>query len=96
MTVKIRVLLSCEAVWCCSRIPVFQRRGLERDGRFSFLLASHNRTPLHSMPICMPFYPIQVTSSWRWRQHVPLICCYPTTTLHGVTTQKTSTWTCQL
>jgi hypothetical protein len=27
-----------------------------------------------------------------WRQHVPLKRWYPTTTLHGVTTQKTSTW----
>jgi hypothetical protein len=33
-----------------------------------------------------------VPSPWRWRQHEPLKCWYPTTTLHGVTTQKTSTW----
>jgi hypothetical protein len=26
---------------------------------------------------------------WRWRQHGPLKCWYPTTTLHDVTTQKT-------
>jgi hypothetical protein len=32
------------------------------------------------------------TLPWRWRQHEPLKCWYPTTTLHGVTTQKTSTW----
>jgi hypothetical protein len=28
----------------------------------------------------------------RWRQHGPLKLWYPTTTLYGVTTQKTSTW----
>jgi hypothetical protein len=28
---------------------------------------------------------------WRCRQHGPLKCWYPTTTLHGITTQKTST-----
>jgi hypothetical protein len=29
---------------------------------------------------------------WRWRQHGPPKRRYPTTTLLGVTTQKTSTW----
>jgi hypothetical protein len=33
----------------------------------------------------------QKTSTWRWRQHGPPKWWYPTTTLHGVTTQKTST-----
>jgi hypothetical protein len=28
---------------------------------------------------------------WRWRQHGPLKCWYPTTTLHSVTTQKIET-----
>jgi len=28
-------------------------------------------------------------SAWRWRQHGPLSRWYPTTALHGVTTQKT-------
>jgi hypothetical protein len=38
--------------------------------------------------------PSPVTLLWRWRQHGPLKCWYPTTTLHGITTQKTlSTWT---
>jgi hypothetical protein len=32
-------------------------------------------------------------TGWRWRQHGPLKRWYPTTTQHGVTTQKTSTWT---
>jgi hypothetical protein len=31
-------------------------------------------------------------SHWRWRQHGPLKRLYPTTTLHVVTTQKTTTW----
>jgi len=31
-------------------------------------------------------------SSWRWRQHRSLKALYPTTTLHGVSTQNTSTW----
>jgi len=30
-------------------------------------------------------------STWRWRQHVPLKHWYPTTSLHGVITQKTVT-----
>jgi hypothetical protein len=33
-----------------------------------------------------------ITSHWRRRQHGPLTRWYPTTTLHGVTTQKTTTW----
>jgi hypothetical protein len=32
------------------------------------------------------------SSPWRWRQHGPPKHCYPTTGLHGVTTQKTLTW----
>jgi hypothetical protein len=31
-------------------------------------------------------------SPWRWRQHSHPKRWYPTTTLHGVTTQKTPTW----
>jgi len=27
-----------------------------------------------------------VTSPWRWKQHGSLKCCYPTTSLHGITT----------
>jgi len=30
---------------------------------------------------------------WRWRQRGPLKPWYPAATLHGVTAQKTSTWT---
>jgi len=44
-TVKIPILLGCDAVWCCGRLPTFRR-----------------------------------------------IMLYPTTTLHGVTTQRNSTW----
>jgi hypothetical protein len=32
------------------------------------------------------------TSSSRWRQQVHLKHWYPATAVHGVTTQKTSTW----
>jgi hypothetical protein len=32
------------------------------------------------------------SSPWRWRQYRPLKHWYPTTTLHSITTQKTSTW----
>jgi len=40
----------------------------------------------------MLLFPNWVTSSWRWRQHGLLKQWYPTTTQHGITTQKTSTW----
>jgi len=29
------------------------------------------------------------TSPWKWRQHGPPKCWYPTITLHGITTRKT-------
>jgi hypothetical protein len=32
------------------------------------------------------------SSGWIWRQYGPLKRWYPTVTLHGVATQKTSTW----
>jgi len=35
------------------------------------------------------------TSLWIWRHHGPPKRRYPTTTLHSVTTQKTSTWIAQ-
>jgi len=35
-----------------------------------------------------------VTSPWRWRHYDPPKRWYPTITLNGVTTQKTSTRTC--
>jgi hypothetical protein len=42
--------------------------------------------------VSMPFSSTPATSPWRWRQHGPLKCWYPTTILHGVTTRKTLTW----
>jgi hypothetical protein len=36
--------------------------------------------------------PTPASSPWRWRQHGPPKRWYPTTTLHGVTIQNTSTW----
>jgi len=39
-------------------------------------------------PCCLHLH-----SPWRWKQHASSKRWYPTTTLHGVTTQKT--WTCQ-
>jgi hypothetical protein len=33
-----------------------------------------------------------LTSPWRWRQHGPPKRWYLTTSLHGVITQKTTTW----
>jgi len=32
------------------------------------------------------------SSGWRWRQHGPLKCWYPTS-LHSITTLKSMTWT---
>jgi len=33
-----------------------------------------------------------LTARWRWRQHGSPKRCYPTSSLHSVTTQKTTTW----
>jgi len=35
---------------------------------------------------------LRISRPWRWRQQGPLKRWYPTAILHGVTTQKTSTW----
>jgi hypothetical protein len=35
-------------------------------------------------------------SPWRWRKYNPLKWEYPTTSLHSITTQKTTTWNCSL
>jgi len=76
-----RNILGCDAVQCCGRIPTFQR---SMHWNFGILpkhcTASQSRKPrIESLP-------------WRWRQHGPLKRWYVTTTLHGVTTEKTSTW----
>jgi hypothetical protein len=44
-------------------------------------------TPSYMPPSSAPF-----TSPWRWRQQGRPKLWYPTSTLHGVTTQKTSVW----
>jgi len=33
-----------------------------------------------------------ITSPWRWRQYGPPKRWYPATSLHGIVTQKTTTW----
>jgi hypothetical protein len=43
----------------------------------------------------MPPCPAPTTSLWRWRQQSPLKHWYPTTSLRGITMQKTTTWTLQ-
>jgi len=37
-------------------------------------------------------FQVPLTSPWRWREQSSPKRRYPTTTLHGVTTQKTTTW----
>jgi hypothetical protein len=47
----------------------------------------------HFEPTCrVKWSMLPPSSSWRWRQYELLKRWYPTTTLQGVTTQKTSTW----
>jgi hypothetical protein len=47
-------------------------------------------TPLHFILLNSIDLIILFASSWRWRQHGPPKRWYPNTTLHDVTTQKTS------
>jgi len=58
----------------------------------TFYLLVAPAAPLQSRPIPMLLFSISATSPWRWRQHRPVKHLYPTTTLHGITTQKTLTW----
>jgi len=47
----------------------------------------------HYILVCVcPFFPVPLTLPWRWRQHGHLKCWYPWITLHGIATQKASTW----
>jgi hypothetical protein len=79
--VKIQILglLGCDAVKYCGRIPTFQ--GEERS---SMDLWNVGILPQHNT----------ASQPRRWRQHGPLKRWYPTTILHGVTTQKMeAAWT---
>jgi hypothetical protein len=48
------------------------------QGRFQF-----------SLPLSVPLSPSAYSSIWRSRQQAPQKCAYPSTKLHGVTSQKT-------
>jgi len=47
----------------------------------------HGRVPTFQRTLLPP------SSGWRWRHYGPLKLWYLTTALHGITTQKTLTWT---
>jgi hypothetical protein len=69
-------LLGCDAVQGCGRIPTFRRNLLSPTQRWRLEYCSLTRSKQH----------------WRQREQVPPKRRYPTTTLHGVTVRKTSTW----
>jgi hypothetical protein len=50
------------------------------------VVLGYQRSEVHVVSI------FRATSHWRWSQHSPLKRRYPTTTLHVITIQKTSTW----
>jgi len=85
----------------CGRIPTFQGSTLPEDrGSMNLwnvgILPQHYtfnnlvRTSQKRQPI--PVTKISPVFTSHWRQHGPPKRRYPTTNLHGVTTQKTSTW----
>jgi hypothetical protein len=66
-----RGLLGRDAMQCCGRIPTFPSSMLPPSSGWSM---GENGIDIS-------------TSPWRWRQHGPLKRFYPTTTLHGITSQ---------
>jgi hypothetical protein len=76
---------------CCNTTRRQNQEGLDldlqpEDGGVKILV---NIQPQH-YTASEPRRPRLESSSWRWRQQGPTK--HPTTTLHGVTKQKTSTW----
>jgi len=49
---------------------------------------------IHPLPEAFQRAMLCQSLPWRWRQH-DLKCWYPTTSLHSVITQKTTTWICR-
>jgi hypothetical protein len=84
-----------DAMWCCGRIPTFQRSMLRTSSGRDLL----DCDAVYSCVRIQTFQRSMLPTSSGWsgqcgrtrRQHGPLKRWYPTTTLHGVTTQKTST-----
>jgi hypothetical protein len=89
-----RGFLGCDTVYCWGRTPTLESHAaspLHPEDRDSMDLWNvgillQNYTALYLRR------PRLKSSPWRWRQHGPPKRWYPTTTLHGVTTQKISTW----
>jgi len=97
-------LLSCDAVKSCGRIQTFRRSMLPPSSGWRWtsekLISYYNitwdhkpedggSTDFRNIGILPQHYKRSQLRSWR--QHGPLKRCYPTITLHSVTTQKTST-----
>jgi len=72
-------------------VPVMD--GLIHHITFPHTICSQTLPPLILYAYIYALFPAPFTSPYRWRQQGPLKWWYPTTTLHSVTTQKTSTWT---
>jgi len=72
-------------VTSCSVMVGYKRFG----GLCCFSLHPGGSMDIWNISIQSPHY---MVSSWRWRQHGPPKRWCPARILHGVTTQKTSTW----